>query len=1090
MQLSAAQPIWSLRVQEAWAAVQSSPEGLSQAEASQRLERYGANRLPPQKRRPLLLRLTDQLLHFMALLLWVAGTLAFIAGAPQLGWAIWAVILINGAFSFWQEFKAERTLEALASNLPPRVRVWRDGQLRELSADQLVCGDRVALEEGDQVPADCRVVEAHQLYVDLSVLTGEALPVARDAEPHGSEGLPARERTNLLLAGCTVASGRGEGLVYATASETEFGQVAHLSATTARSTSTLEAQIQRIVHTITLIAVGTGLFTFALSVLVERMAPLESLLYAVGIIVGLVPEGLLPLVTLTLALNVQRMARRNALVRRLSAVETLGSVSVICSDKTGTITQNRMAVEECWLPEEAPEQRRLLLLAASLCSNARLEHDAPCSDSPPGDSCAPDGAGPHSTAPERRSPEPVSPEQVSPEPWRASGDPTETALLLAAAEAGLIHGEQQRRFPRRRELPFDSHRRRMTVVIEASGPIEGLTWQPAGTTTSDGITGPPPATATQPDAGALPAPLVPPGVAIHPGATAQPGAHARSDGGPAGAQAGVAVNGPGATVPPLLAITKGAPLEVLQLCTGWLTPAGVVPLDEAARQRAVQANDGLAARGFRVIAVAVRGGDAGLLPLAPEALEAQLWLVGLIGLYDPPRPEVGEAIRQCRQAGIKVTMVTGDYGLTAQAIARQIGLLDPPEPNGDRPTAREARFNEATPREAWPGAAMWRANTVVPATVSATTAGAAQPNEGAGAASGVSGADPVRVIEGAMLARLSDAHLRALLKYRSRLVFARMAPEQKLRLVQAYRDLGEVVAVTGDGVNDAPALRAADVGVAMGRIGTDVAREAADIVLLDDHFATIVEAVRYGRGVVANIRKFITYILVSNVAEAAPFLAMVAFRIPAALTVMQILAVDLGTDLLPALGLGAETPEAGLMHRPPRRRQAPLLDGPVLRRAFLVLGPLEAGLAMLAYGLVWRQAGVTWPELQALAPQLLQHTAPAALQAVQQRASSVAFTAIVLGQVGALMACRSEWRPSWRMLREPNPLLWWGVLSELLLLAALLRLPSLGAVFALGPFPLRWLPLLALAAPLIVLVDDLRKGWPQRRTQERAVGPG
>ena len=331
-----------------------------------------------------------------------------------------------------------------------------------------------------------------------------------------------------------------------------------------------------------------------------------------------------------------------------------------------------------------------------------------------------------------------------------------------------------------------------------------------------------------------------------------------------------------------------------------------------------------------------------------------------------------------------------------------------------------------------------------------------------------------------MLARLSDAHLRALLKYRSRLVFARMAPEQKLRLVQAYRDLGEVVAVTGDGVNDAPALRAADVGVAMGRIGTDVAREAADIVLLDDHFATIVEAVRYGRGVVANIRRFITYILVSNVAEAAPFLAMVAFRIPAALTVMQILAVDLGTDLLPALGLGAEAPESGLMHRPPRRRQAPLLDGPVLRRAFLVLGPLEAGLAMLAYGLVWRQAGLTWPQLQALAPQLLQHTAPPALQAVQQRASSVAFTAIVLGQLGALMACRSEWRPSWRMLREPNPLLWWGVISELLLLAALLLVPALGVVFALGPYPLRWLPLLALSAPLIVLVDDLRKRWPRR----------
>ena len=341
MLLTAAKPIWSLPLAEVYGALQSRPEGLTSEEATGRLERFGANQLPPLKRRPLLLRFTDQLFHFMALLLWVAGTLAFIARAPQLGWAIWAVILINGVFSFWQEFKAERTLQALAGNLPPLVRVWRDGRLQEINAHALVCGDRVALEEGDQVPADCRVVEAHQLYVDLSVLTGEALPVARAVDPQGGE-IPTRERSNLLLAGSTVASGRGEGLVYATASETEFGQVAHLTATTARTTSTLEVQIQRIVHTITVIALGTGLVTFAMSVLVEKLSPLESLIYAVGIIVSFVPEGLLPQVTLTLALNVQRMAKRNALVRRLSAVETLGSVSVICSDKTGTITQNRM----------------------------------------------------------------------------------------------------------------------------------------------------------------------------------------------------------------------------------------------------------------------------------------------------------------------------------------------------------------------------------------------------------------------------------------------------------------------------------------------------------------------------------------------------------------------------------------------------------------------------------------------------------------------------------------------------------------------------------------------------------------------------
>ena len=938
--LSAAEPIWALPLPEAFAALQSQPQGLSSDEAAARLERFGANRLPPLRRRPLLLRFSDQLVHFMALLLWVAGGLAFIAGARQLGWAIWAVILINALFSFWQEFKAERTLQALANNLPPLVRVWRDGQLQERTADQLVCGDRVALEEGDQVPADCRVVEAHQLSVDLSVLTGESLPVARDAGCHSGSTIPTRERRNLLLAGSTVAAGRGEGLVFATGAETEFGQVAHLTAATARTISTLEVQIQRIVHTITAIALSTGLLTFTISVLVQRMEPLESLIYAVGIIVGFVPEGLLPQVTLTLALNVQRMARRKALVRRLSAVETLGSVSVICSDKTGTITQNRMAVQETWLPAAGESQQRLLCLAASLCSNARLQQ------------------GGHGAV-----------------TWSACGDPTETALLLAAAEAGLIQAEQQELFPRQREVPFDSHRRRMTVVIRCSTPIEGLP-QMAGDR---------------------------------------------------------------------LAITKGAPLEVLEDCTAWLTPHGVEPLSAPRRQQVVQANDALASQGFRVIGVAVRPGGAELQSLATDALEQQLILVGLVGLYDPPRPEVREAIRQCRQAGIKVTMVTGDYGLTAQAIARQIGLLEPPTSgtNGDGTSRRDA-------------------------------------------------ADPVRVIEGSTLAQISDVHLRRLLKYRTRLVFARMAPEQKLRLVQAYRDLGEVVAVTGDGVNDAPALRAADVGLAMGQSGTDVAREAADIVLLDDNFATIVEAVRYGRGVVSNIRKFITYILVANLSEATPFLAMVTLRIPSALTVMQILAVDLGTDVLPALGLGAEQPEPGLMQQAPRPRQAPLLDGAVMRRSYLFLGLLEAAFSMGAYLLVWRQAGVSLPQLQALAPQLLNHTAPAELQALQLQASGAAFSTIVLSQVGVLLTCRSEWRSIGRTLREPNVMLWIGIACELLLLSALLRVPALGHVFAMAPFPPQLLGLLLLAPLLLVLADDLRRRWrcPQTAAPPAAAGSG
>ncbi|WP_216909915.1 cation-transporting P-type ATPase [Synechococcus sp. CCY 0621] len=936
MLLAASQPIWSLPLEEVHQALQTSAQGLSSDEADRRLAQFGPNRLPPAKRRPLALRFLDQMVHFMALLLWIAGGLAFAAGTPQLGWAIWAVVLINGVFSFWQEFQAERTLAALTRALPSQVQVWRDGQLGFLPAENLVAGDRVRLEEGARVPADCRVSIAHTLYLDLSVLTGESLPVARRSDaPEASQRqakVSTSERANLVMAGSTVASGRGEAFVYATGAETEFGQVARLAAGTSRGTSTLEVQVSKIVHTICTIAVTMGVVAFGLSVLLVGMAPLESVVFATGIIVANVPEGLLPTVTLALAMAVQRMASRKALVRRLSAVEALGSVSVICSDKTGTLTGNRMAVESTWLPIPEEGLERLLLRAASLCSNARLE-------------AAVAGAG------------------GATEPWLGVGDPTETAMLVAAAEAGLVPEALPGRHPRLREIPFDSLRRRMTVLVEWSDQADDL-------------------------------PIVTGGS---------------------------------------LLITKGAPLEVLAHCTSWLSSGGDAPLPAELRQQVVAANDSLAARGFRVIAVALRRGDDQSTTAPSDDLEGGQMFLGLLGLYDPPRPEVPDAIRQCREAGIKVTMVTGDYGLTAQAIAQQIGLLDPPRTSG-----RSAAHQQAS-------------------------------------------ADPVRVIEGSTLAQISDVQLRQLLKYRRRLVFARMAPEQKLRLVQAYRALGEVVAVTGDGVNDAPALRAADVGLAMGISGTDVAREAADIVLLDDNFATIVQAVRYGRSVVTNIGRFITYVLASNVPEVLPFLAMVIAGIPAALTVLQILAVDLGTDLLPALGLGADPPEPGVMRLPPRPKGLPLLNRAVMMRAYLVLGVVEGLVAMAGYLLTWRANGVGWSQLRVLAPQLLHHTADAGVVAIQQQATTVTFCLIVAGQMGTLLACRSERRPAWAMLGIPNQLLWLGLVSEPLLASALVLLAPVAAVFGMAPFPMAWLGPMALAPVLVILADAIDKRWRTNR---------
>ncbi len=899
MLFSADRPIACLSAASVLELLKTSSTGLSEVEAKDRLLRFGANQLPQLKKRSLWFRFVDQLRHFMALMLWAAGAMAFIAGTPELGWAIWSVILINGVFSFWQEFQAERTLEALTRVLPQQVKVRRQGSVQLLPAIQLVPGDLIELEQGDHVPADCRVLQASELYLDVALLTGESVPVAR----HGlqlSKQVKTTEAANLLPAGTTVAAGRASAVVYATGAETEFGQVAHLTATTQRPPSTLEGQIRKIVRTITSLAVGLGVGVFLASSLLVGMGVMESLVFAIGIIVAMVPEGLLPTVTLVLALAVKRMAKQNALVQRLSAVETLGSVGVICTDKTGTLTSNVMTVQRTWMVAKA---EALLLLGAALCSNAHL----------------------------------------------AVGDPTETALLVAALGAGLELESLKKQLPRLQELPFDSERRMMSVLLD---------WQAQ--------------------------PLWPEPV-------------------------------------PLLQFTKGAPVDVLTCSSGILVggPNPLAALDEKQRASVLAANDDLARQGYRVLAVAAR-------PCGGSKLEEnELVFLGLIALYDPPRPGVKEAIGECQRAGLKVTMMTGDYGLTAEAIARQIGLL--------------------------------------------------------GADSSSKYLDPVRVINGDSLTHISDVQLRQLIKYRSHLVFARMAPEQKLRLVQAYKALGEVVAVTGDGVNDAPALRVADVGIAMGQHGTDVAREAADIVLLDDNFATIVMAVRQGRAVVQNLRKFMTYILASNVPEVTPFLAMVAFRLPAALTVLQILAVDLGTDLLPALGLGAEAADAAVMDAPPRRRDEAVLNRPLMLRAFLFLGLIEAMLAMAGYLLTWQSNGISWQELRSLAPSLLHHTASAEVQLMQRQASAVTLGVIVMAQVGNLITCRSERQSVFSTPLFNNALLWLGIGVALLAYGALLLLPGLSDVFQMAAFPPIMLGWLLIAGPVVLMADEARKAWVRRK---------
>lgn len=944
------QAIWSFNAEGVYERLETSAQGLSEDEADRRLKKFGFNELPEPVHRPLWLRFTDQLTHFMALLLWSAGVLAFISHTPELGWAIWSVILINAVFSFGQEFRAEKALSALKKVLPSQVKVYRDGELKQILARELVRGDVMQLEEGDRISADARLVSAENIYLDVSVMTGESLPVARFADPaqvrkivalredndilhHGEtpfqETVKPAEIRNLVLAGSTVTSGRGVAVVYATGAQTEFGHVAQLTTKVERDPSTLEIQISQVVRLITMIALGMGIMVFLATSVLVGMEVKESFIFAIGIIVALVPEGLLPTVTLSLAMGVQRMAKRNALVRRLSSVEALSATNVICTDKTGTLTKNEMTVRSLWIPNgeeghsievtgegydpkgkiilpsqsSVQQQVELLLVGSALCSNAHLVH-------PPGSSR-----------------------------WAEIGDPTEAALLVVALKAHLNLEDLQQQYPRRREVPFDSRRRMMTVVLD---------WQ---------------------------------------NSQLFPNSH------------------------PYLSFTKGAPVEVLRHCHSILRNGEITELTKADRQEMVKANDHLAQQGFRVLGVSIRKGDQKLLELQPQTLERHLTFIGLVAMFDPPRPEVPEAIARCHQAGINITMVTGDYGLTAEAIARKIGLVH----------------------------------------------------------------DKVRVVTGEGLGHLSDAQLKQILKYRSNLVFARMAPEQKLRLVQAYKDLGQIVAVTGDGVNDAPALRAANIGVAMGLNGTDVAREAADIVLTDDNFATIVSAIEEGRTVYQNIRKFMTYILASNVAELVPFLLMVALKIPPALLIMQILAVDLGTDMIPALALGVEKAEIGTMQQPPRNRNTPLLDRSLLFRAYGFLGLIEATLGMMGFFLIWWSKGYNLSEIQAITPQILAHTADPVVMGIYAHATTMTLAAIVACQDGNVFACRSETTSVFKLNWFGNPLIWFGIATEWLLIFSLIYIAPLQKIFTTAPLEIWQIFLLLICPPLLLGLEEIRK---------------
>lgn len=767
--------VYSPETQALLRSLGSSPSGLTPAQAEKRLGEYGPNELEKRKRKRYSAEYARQYTQFFAILLEIAAALSFIAdfyspgeGYGILGFAIIGAVVINASFAFWQEYKADKTAEALLELMPSRVSVRRDNNVQKVDARAVARGDILVLEEGDRIAADAILLADNSLHVNMATLTGESVPV-RKCTGKTPPQLPA-DPDQAVFAGTTVVSGNGVAVVYATGTKTEFGRIASLTTGVHKRLTPMQTEIIRITRILTLAALIVGAIFFILGFLSGR-GFFVAAIFALSLIVANVPEGMLPTITLSLSIASQNMAKRNALIKNLDSVQTLGSVTVICTDKTGTLTRNQMSAKiiclssgeevhitgegyfskrEFEIRNEGPGSRQRLdefLRAGMLNCRAKIGVDD------------------------------------------ITGDPTEIAIVAAARHAGIDTGG----YEKVSEIPFTSDRKMMSTI-------------------------------------------------------------ARKDSG-------------------TFIFSKGAPEVILPLATTYAGGDGApVPLDFRTRDQVKQKAELMEREAFRVLAVAYHNGEE----------EHDLVLLGLIGFLDLPRAEVAEAVKTCSTAGIRVLVLTGDNPVTAGAVAKRIGL----------------RVD--------------------------------------------------RVLTGDELRTIPDNELARLLKTED-ILFARMHPDQKLRIARVLQENGEIVAMTGDGVNDAPALKVADIGIAMGERGTEVAKEAADMILIDDNFASIVAAVEEGRTIYFNIKKFVTYILSSNVPEIVPYILQFFLRIPLPLSVIQILSIDLGSDMLPGLALGCERPEKGIMERPPVGKNERILDREVFRRGYFFIGVIEAAAAMTAF---------------------------------------------------------------------------------------------------------------------------------------------
>ncbi len=875
-------------VDDVFALLGSAPQGLSSDEARKRLAQYGPNALQAARRVSPWEILFEQFKNVLIVILLIATVISFFLGHGVESIVIAIIVLFAVLLGFIQEYRAERAIEALQQMAAPTAAVLRDGREVRIPARDLVPGDVILLHTGDRVPADARLIEAINLQIEEAALTGESVPVEKHVHPLGRDNLPLGDRRNMVYAGTSVTYGRGRALVVATGMRTEFGKIAQMLQTVETVRTPLQQNLDRIGVVLARAAFVVVALIVALGLL--RGQPIiDMLIFGIALAVAVVPEALPAVVTISLAIGVQKMAKRHALIRRLPAVETLGSTSVICSDKTGTLTKDEMTVRQVFTagqrfavsgagyvpegqfllddhPVSPPEPLALTLKAAVLASDARLIRKD-------------DGS------------------------WDIKGDPTEGAFLVAAAKAGLWKETLDPENPRIHEIPFSSETKRMTTLHRGA----------------DGVT----------------------------------------------------------------AYAKGAPEVILEGCETVITADGIRLLDDALREQIMQQAQAMASQAMRVLGIAFKPGAT------PDDAETGMTFLGLVGMIDPPRSEAKDAIATCIEAGIRPVMITGDHPLTAKAIARELGLLD----GG-------------------------------------------------------------RVVTGAELEAMPDEQLKR--EVEDIRVYARVSPSHKLRVVTAWQSKGHVVAMTGDGVNDAPALKRADIGVAMGITGTDVTKEAAAMTLTDDNFASIVAAVEEGRGVFSNIKKYLMYLLSSNIGEIGLMAGASFLGLPLPLSAVQILYVNLATDGLPALALAVDPPEADLMKRKPRNPRIGIFTRPVV--TLMVLGGVWSAIVNLALFMWALNSGRGLEE-----------------------AMTMTFVSLVLIQFFKAYNFRSD-RLS--VLNKPfaNKWLNLAIIWELILLSLIVYLPFLHDAF--GTYALRltdWLIVAGLAVTVVPVLElakvMLRRGW-------------